>query len=118
MQNKKLMSEFYADDGSRASVYQVVNKLEDRDAFYSITYKDAKGKNMGHDDFPYRTLEYVNNVAEDWALKFPWPLKDSQGPYQLLAECIRSDQLSAKQIQEEFNADPNFKEWYMGMYGS
>ena len=36
--------------------------------------------------------------------------------YQLLAECIRSDQLSARQVQEEMEADPEFKEWYLKTY--
>ena len=30
--------------------------------------------------------------------------------YQMLAECIRSDQLSARQVHEEFEADPEFKD--------
>ena len=36
--------------------------------------------------------------------------------YKLLAECIRSDQLSARQVHEEFEADPRFKEWYSNKY--
>ena len=36
--------------------------------------------------------------------------------YRLLAECIRSDQLSARQVQEEMEADPEFKEWYLKTY--
>ena len=36
--------------------------------------------------------------------------------YELLAECIRSDQLSARQVQEEMEADPEFKEWYAKKY--
>ena len=36
--------------------------------------------------------------------------------YQMLAECIRSDQLSARQVHEEFEADPEFKEWYSNKY--
>jgi len=36
--------------------------------------------------------------------------------YQLLAECIRSDQLSARQVQVELEADPEFREWYTKHY--
>jgi len=36
--------------------------------------------------------------------------------YKTLAECIRSDQLSARQVQEEMEADPEFKEWYLKTY--
>jgi hypothetical protein len=36
--------------------------------------------------------------------------------YQLLADCIRSDQLSARQVQEEMEADPEFKKWYTKKY--
>jgi hypothetical protein len=36
--------------------------------------------------------------------------------YQTLAECIRSDQLSAKQVVLEMEADPEFKEWYKKKY--
>ena len=36
--------------------------------------------------------------------------------YRLLAECIRSDQLSTRQVHEEFEADPQFKEWYTKKY--
>jgi hypothetical protein len=36
--------------------------------------------------------------------------------FQLLAECIRSDQLSARQVHEEFEADPEFKKWYKKKY--
>ena len=36
--------------------------------------------------------------------------------YQLLAECIRSDQLSSRQVQAELEADPEFREWYTKHY--
>ena len=36
--------------------------------------------------------------------------------YRLLAECIRSDQLSARQVQAELDADPEFREWYTKRY--
>ena len=36
--------------------------------------------------------------------------------YKLLAECISSDQLTARQVQEEMDADPEFKSWYLKTY--
>jgi hypothetical protein len=36
--------------------------------------------------------------------------------YQLLAECIRSDQLSARQVVAEFEADKEFYQWYKEKY--
>ena len=42
--------------------------------------------------------------------------KTKEEAYRLLAECIRSDQLSARQVQEEMEADPEFKEWYSNKY--
>jgi len=36
--------------------------------------------------------------------------------YQNLADCIRSDQLSARQVVQEMEADPEFKEWYKKRY--
>ena len=41
---------------------------------------------------------------------------EQEHKYQQLADCIRSDQLSARQVQEEFEADPKFKEWYTKKY--
>ena len=32
--------------------------------------------------------------------------------YRLLAERFRSDQFTSKQMTEEFNANPEFKDWY------
>jgi|TARA_B110000908_G_C9966705_1_gene319290 hypothetical protein len=32
--------------------------------------------------------------------------------YRQLAECIKSDQVSARQMVLEFEADPEFKDWY------
>ena len=37
--------------------------------------------------------------------------------YELLAQCIRSDQLSAAQVQKEFNHNPDFESWYRRKYG-
>ena len=36
--------------------------------------------------------------------------------YQDLADCIRSVQLSAKQVVEEFEANPKFYLWYKRKY--
>ena len=36
--------------------------------------------------------------------------------YTQLAECIRSDQLTARQVVLEFESDPEFKEWYTKRY--
>jgi hypothetical protein len=37
--------------------------------------------------------------------------------YELLAQCIRSDQLSAAQVQAEFKHNPDFESWYRSKYG-
>ena len=68
MTNRKLMSEYYKEDGSVAKIYQVVNDLDDRDAFYSITYKDKNGVNIGTEDFPYKSIYFVEDAAENWTL--------------------------------------------------
>jgi len=34
----------------------------------------------------------------------------------LLAERFRSDQITSKQMTEEFNANPEFKDWYFKNY--
>lgn len=36
--------------------------------------------------------------------------------YELLAQCIRSDQLSAAQVAAHFE-DPHFRAWYQARYG-
>ena len=36
--------------------------------------------------------------------------------WQLLADCIRSDQLSARQVVQEMEADSEFKKWYSRKY--
>lgn len=36
--------------------------------------------------------------------------------YQLLADCIRSGQVDSKELHQEFERDPNFKEWYIEKY--
>ena len=37
--------------------------------------------------------------------------------YDLLMDCILSEQLSARQIQEEFKADPQFEKYYKAQRG-
>ena len=36
--------------------------------------------------------------------------------YELLAQCIRSDQLSAAEVQAEFKHNPDFAAWYRRKY--
>ena len=36
--------------------------------------------------------------------------------YQALADCIRSGQVSDRQIHEHFESDPAFKQWYKDKY--
>jgi len=36
--------------------------------------------------------------------------------WQLLADCIRSGQVEARELHEEFEKDPEFKKWYMKKY--
>jgi hypothetical protein len=42
--------------------------------------------------------------------------KNKQEQYKLLAECIRSEQLSARQIREHLEEDPQFRKWYLKTY--
>ena len=44
-------------------------------------------------------------------------MENKEDKYQQLADCIRSDQLSAKQVVMEFRNDPKFKIWYKMKYG-
>ena len=45
-------------------------------------------------------------------------MENKEDKYQQLADCIRSDQLSAKQVMAEFNEDPEFAIWYKKKYTS
>ena len=40
----------------------------------------------------------------------------SKDEYQDLADCIRSDLLSARQVVDEMEADPEFAKWYKKKY--
>jgi hypothetical protein len=42
--------------------------------------------------------------------------KNKKEQYKLLADCIRSDQLSARQVYEHLEIDPQFKRWYLKTY--
>ena len=42
--------------------------------------------------------------------------KNKKEQYKLLADCIRSDQLSARQVYEHLEIDPQFKRWYLKIY--
>ena len=68
MNNTKLMSEYYKDDGSVAKVYQIVTGMDGEGSFFSITYKDPNGVRLMQEDFPYKALGYVEDAAENWAL--------------------------------------------------
>ena len=68
MNNTKLISEYYKDDGSVAKVYQIVTGMDGERSFFSITYKDPNGVRLMQEDFPYKALGYVEDAAENWAL--------------------------------------------------
>ena len=42
---------------------------------------------------------------------------DLETKYELLAQCIRSDQLSAAQVWQEFRQDPIFYRWFKSKHG-
>ena len=66
MDNRKLMSEHYKDDGSVAKIYQVVTGMDGEHSFFSITYKDPQGNRIMQEDFPFKALHYVEDAAENW----------------------------------------------------
>jgi|TARA_B100000959_G_scaffold286443_1_gene365088 hypothetical protein len=66
MNHRKLMGEYYKDDGSVAKLYQVINGMDGEHSFFSITYKDALGVRMVTEDFKYKSLSYVEDAAENW----------------------------------------------------
>ena len=57
MNHRKLMSEYYKDDGSVAKLYQVINGMDGEHSFFSITYKDAAGTRITTEDFKYKSTE-------------------------------------------------------------
>jgi len=68
MNHRKLISEYYKDDGSVAKVYQVINGRDGEHSFFSITYKDTTGTRITNEDFKFNSLRYVEDAAENWAL--------------------------------------------------
>ena len=68
MNHRKLMGEYYKDDGGVAKVYQVINAMDGEHSFFSITYKDATGSRIQTEDFPYKSLRFVEDAAENWTL--------------------------------------------------
>jgi len=68
MNHRKLISEYYKDDGSVAKIYQVINGMDGEHSFFSITYKDTTGTRITNEDFKFKSLRYVEDAAENWAL--------------------------------------------------
>ena len=68
MNHRKLMSEYYKDDGSVAKIYQVINGMDGEHSFFSITYKDTTGTRIANEDFKFKSLRYVEDAAENWTL--------------------------------------------------
>ena len=66
MNHRKLMGEYYKDDGSVAKIYQVVTGMDGEHSFFSITYKDPIGNRIMQEDFPYKALGYVEDAATNW----------------------------------------------------
>ena len=68
MNHRKLMSEYYKDDGGGAKIYQVINAMDGEHSFFSITYKDATGTRITNEDFKFKSLRFVEDAAENWTL--------------------------------------------------
>ncbi len=68
MNHRKLISEYYKDDGSVAKIYQVINGMDGEHSFFSITYKDTTGTRITNEDFKFKSLRYVEDAAENWTL--------------------------------------------------
>ena len=68
MNHRKLISEYYKDDGSVAKIYQVINGRDGEPSFFSITYKDITGTRITNEDFKFKSLRYVEDAAENWTL--------------------------------------------------
>jgi hypothetical protein len=68
MNNTKLISEYYHPDGGVAKIYRVMTAMDGDHSFFSITYKDTNGVRIGTEDFPYKSLRYVEDAAENWTL--------------------------------------------------
>ncbi len=66
MNHRKLMGEYYKDDGSVAKLYQIINGMDGEHSFFSITYKDPMGVRLADEDFKFKSLSYVEDAAENW----------------------------------------------------
>ena len=68
MNNQKLISEYYHPDGGVAKIYRVMTAMDGDHSFFSITFKDSNGVRIATEDFPYKSLHYVQDAAENWTL--------------------------------------------------
>lgn len=68
MNNQKLISEYYREDRAVAKIYRVITEMDGDHSYYSITYKDKDGFRLGTEDFPFKSLQYVEDAAENWTL--------------------------------------------------
>jgi len=68
MNNTKLISEYYKDDGGIAKIYRVITEMDGDHSYYSVTYKDRFGKRIAKEDYPYKALGFVEDAAENWTL--------------------------------------------------
>jgi hypothetical protein len=68
MNNTKLVSEYYKEDGGVAKIYRVITQMDGDHSFYSITFKDSNGNRLAQEDYPFKSLHYVEDAAENWTL--------------------------------------------------
>jgi len=68
MKNTKLISEYYKEDGAVAKIYRVITEMDGDHSFFSITYKDKDGIRLATEDFKFKSLQYVEDAAENWTL--------------------------------------------------
>jgi hypothetical protein len=68
MNNQKLISEYYKEDGSVAKIYRVITEMDGDHSYFSITFKDEHGKRIATEDYPFKSLHYVEDAAENWTL--------------------------------------------------
>ena len=68
MKHGTLISTYYKDDiyGSRAEVYRIKGKPFENT--YSIAYFNSNDARLRTKHFTSMTLEYVENIAENWTL--------------------------------------------------
>jgi hypothetical protein len=68
MNSTKLVSEYYKEDGGVAKIYRVITQMDGDHSFYSITFKDSNGNRLAREDYPFKSLHYVEDAAENWTL--------------------------------------------------